>query len=79
MSYGYSAKLVKLNSEADGSRLGVALGRVCIARDISVSHVASVIGVSRQTVYNWFCGTYEPSTYCKNTVVDLTAEYKSSK
>lgn len=79
MSYGYSAKLIQLNSVADESRLGVALGRVCIAQDISVAHVASVVGVSRQTVYNWFCGTYEPSAHCKNTVIDLTAEYKSSK
>lgn len=79
MSYGYSARLVRLNSEADESRVGVALGRVCIARDIPVAHVASVIGVSRQTVYNWFSGMYDPSAHCKESVVDLTAEYKSSK
>jgi hypothetical protein len=44
MSYGYSANIVKLNKQANKSRTGVLLGRLC----------------SKQTVYNWFIGTYDP-------------------
>jgi transcriptional regulator with XRE-family HTH domain len=61
MSYGYSVKLVNLNKEANGRKLGVKLGRVCIAADISVSAVARRLGVSKQTIYNWFTGVSEPS------------------
>ncbi len=60
MSYGYSARLIALNKEANSKLLGVKLGRVCIKRDIPVSLVASELGVSRQTVYNWFTGANTP-------------------
>lgn len=62
MSYGYSVKLVNLNKAANGRKLGVKLGRACIAADISVSAVARRLGVSKQTIYNWFTGVVEPST-----------------
>lgn len=60
MSYGYSARLIALNKEADSKLLGVKLGRACIKRNIPVSLVASSLGVSRQTVYNWFTGVNTP-------------------
>lgn len=61
MSYGYSSRLIKCNKASSGRKLGVKLGRACIAADISVSAVARRLGVSRQTVYNWFAGVSEPS------------------
>jgi hypothetical protein len=60
MSYGYSARIVRLNKHANKSRLGVLLGRLCIALDIPASEVANILGVSKQTVYNWFVGTHDP-------------------
>jgi DNA-binding transcriptional regulator YiaG len=60
MSYGYSARVVKLNKQASKSRLGVKLGRLCIALDIPTSEVAKAFGISKQTVYNWFMGTHDP-------------------
>ena len=60
MSYGYSARVVKLNKQASKSKLGVMLGRLCIALDIPTSEVAKVFGVSKQTVYNWFVGVHDP-------------------
>lgn len=71
MSYGYSAKLVALNKQADKENLGVRLGRACIKRDISVSTVASALGVSRQTLYNWFMGKSSPQPM----MVDLVTRY----
>jgi hypothetical protein len=57
MALGYNVGIVEKNKDADDSRIGVHLGRVCIAKNISVTTVASEFGVSRQTVYNWFSGT----------------------
>lgn len=61
MSQGYSLKLRDLNRRAPSKMLGVRLGRVCIQHDIPASRVADEMGVSRQTVYNWFRGASQPN------------------
>jgi hypothetical protein len=71
MSYGYSARVIKLNEIADEKHLGVALGRVCIALDIPVSIIALQTGVSRQTIYNWFTGSFEPRASYKPVVESI--------
>jgi len=60
MSLGYSRRLYELNRRAPSTLLGVRLGRVCIEHDVPVMEVAEEMGVSRQTVYNWFVGTTNP-------------------
>ena len=60
MTYGYSQSLVAANKQANPKSLGVALGRVCTQKGISVSRVADYFGVSRMTVYNWFKGDSSP-------------------
>lgn len=60
MPHGYSQYTVSANKSADGRLLGVALGRVCIAKGVPASKVANKFGVSRQTVYNWFGGIHMP-------------------
>jgi len=60
MSIGYSFRTVQLNKEADKTRLGVTLGKACIGLGIPVVSIASKLGVSRQTVYNWFTGAHDP-------------------
>lgn len=71
MSYGYSTRLVTLNKAANARNLGVKLGRVCIRHDYSVSKIASTLGVSRQTIYNWFCGSHEPNDAAKEAIIDF--------
>lgn len=61
MSYGYSQRLVERNKEADNKSLGVALGRVCIKKNVPVISVAKALGVTRATVYNWFTGLCQPN------------------
>ena len=61
MAQGYSLRLAEQNKVADDRRLGVRLGRVCIAHDVPVTVVADRFGVTRQTVYNWFRGASDPS------------------
>lgn len=60
MGYGYSQNLVRANKQASARSLGVALGRVCIRRGVSVTQIAEHFGVSRMTIYNWFKGVYDP-------------------
>jgi DNA-binding transcriptional regulator YiaG len=74
MSYGYNARLVSQNRQADRSLLGVQLGRLCIRQDIPVSRVSEHLGVSRQTIYNWFRGVSAP----QQTLVDLVKAYMRS-
>lgn len=60
MAYGYSQNLVQANKKASAGSLGVALGRICIRRGISVIQLAERFGVSRMTIYNWFKGANTP-------------------
>jgi DNA-binding transcriptional regulator YiaG len=71
MSVGYSLRIVELNRSADEELLGVALGRACIRNNMPVSVLAARLGVSRQTVYNWFVGTSKPSSNTKNKIEAL--------
>ena len=57
---GYSIRLVQANNLANIAHPGVHLGRECIARNISVTTVATVLAVTRQTIYLWFTGSVEP-------------------
>lgn len=76
MSYGYTKRLSSLNKQADGSMLGVKLGRACISKEVPVAEVAHRLGVSRQAVYNWFTGVHEPSNELKDIIKKLIIEYK---
>ena len=60
MSYGYSARFIQLNKDANPASLGVRLGHVCIDKNVSVIDVARELEVTRQTVYNWFSGATSP-------------------
>lgn len=77
MSYGYSARVIEINKQADDSRLGVALGRHCIALDIPVTTVSQRMGVSKQTVYNWFMGLYDPHHSYKEVIHKMIAGFQS--
>lgn len=67
---GYSIRMAQSIEEADGNLLGVKLGRVCLARDISVAEAAREMGVSRQTVYYWFLGLSQPGKTTSQAVED---------
>jgi DNA-binding XRE family transcriptional regulator len=73
MSYGYSAKTIELNKKASNTKLGVALGRAAIKKGMSVADIANVLNVSRQTVYNWFIGAYDPRPELTKSITKLIA------
>lgn len=70
MSYGYSQRIVEANKSASKTLLGVALGRMCIKLDVPVAEVAATIGVSRETVYNWFTGETYPHSALHVAICD---------
>lgn len=76
MSLGYSAHTILLNKKADVNRLGVALGRTAIKKGVSVADIAQSLGVSRQTVYNWFVGAYDPKADQTTSITKLLAKLK---
>ncbi len=73
---GYSIRVAEAIKEADGSLLGVQLGRACLARDISVSVVAKGLKVTRQTVYHWFLGLSEPRGNARDAIQTYLASIK---
>lgn len=77
MPVGYSIQTLKTNEAADAGHLGVQLGRLCIAKDISVNEVAERMQVSRQTVYNWFFGIKRPHEDKADLVSAFIAELTS--
>lgn len=76
MSLGYSAHTILLNKKADVNRLGVALGRTAIKKGVSVVDISQYLGVSRQTVYNWFVGAYDPKADQAKNIAKLLARLK---
>lgn len=79
MSYGYSVRLIELNKKANQKSSGVRLGKVCIRHDLPVAEVALHLGVSRQTIYNWFSGVCEPHHAVSDKVQDYLASFKRNK
>lgn len=78
MSRGYSLRLRDLNAKADKRKLGVRLGKLCIKHDVPVSVVAERMGVSRATVYNWFCGTSVPQANTMTLIESFMASLENA-
>ncbi len=77
MTYGYSQSLVYANKKASIKSLGVALGRVCIRANVSVSKIADHFGVSRMTIYNWFKGDSVPFHSYDQAISDYILHIKA--
>lgn len=71
---GYTIRVAKAIEAADGSLLGVKLGRLCIEHDIGVAKVAKYLGVTRQTVYYWFTGKSQPHANYEDAVARMIYE-----
>lgn len=78
MAYGYSIRLVQANKQASIQNLGVRLGRVCIKANIPVTNVADQLGVSKQAVYNWFTGAYNPQRLLAPAIEELIASIRNA-
>ena len=73
----YSQKIIDDVAKTPKS-LGNQLGRWAIHLDFPVTKIAYALGVSRQTVYNWFTGTEVFVAY-RNRVEFLTKIMQTSR
>lgn len=76
VSRGYSMYLVEQIKAADPNLIGVQLAKVCIAKDIPAAHVAQMLGVSKQAVYAWFVGRFQPNPTLLPKVEALLAKHR---
>lgn len=76
MPIGYSIGLMTANKQASVKSLGVALGRVCIQKGISVREVADYFGMSRQAIYDWFKGDSVPDSSVHTRIERYIASLK---
>ena len=74
---GYSARLTRVNNEADGNHPGVMLGRLCIAQEIPVADVAQFFNVSRMTIYKWFKGEGQVRPKHAEQIEEIIAKLKN--
>lgn len=61
---GYSYEFVlKVRTLAKGKNapVGVQLGLKAVESGMPIKQIATKLGVSRMTVYDWFTGKYQPS------------------
>ena len=70
---GYTYRIRKLHRSADMKNIGVRLGRHCIDQNISVSELMGLLGVSKQTIYNWFMGVHTPGPQQATKIKELFA------
>jgi transcriptional regulator with XRE-family HTH domain len=70
---GYTYRIRKLNRSADKKNIGVRLGRHCIDENISVTELVGLLGVSKQTIYNWFIGVHTPGPRQSSKIRELFA------
>ena len=70
---GYTYRIRTLNRSANKKNIGVRLGRHCIDQNISVSELMGLLGVSKQTIYNWFMGIHTPGPQQATKIKELFA------
>lgn len=70
---GYTYRIRTLNRSANKKNIGVRLGRHCIDQNISVSELVGLLGVSKQTIYNWFMGVHTPGPQQATKIKELFA------
>lgn len=68
---GYTYRIRKLNRSADKKNIGVRLGRHCIDHNVSVNELVELLGVSKQTIYNWFVGVHTPGPRQSTKIQEL--------
>jgi hypothetical protein len=56
MARPYSEKFLIELGKNEGTGLGVALAKLCVAANLPASYICKALGVSRMTVYSWFRG-----------------------
>jgi predicted transcriptional regulator len=70
---GYDSLFIRKVEEADQSPAVLQLADVCIEKNVPVTVVAELLGVTRATVYNWMTGKTTPNPRYLDLIPKVTA------
>jgi hypothetical protein len=56
MSRPYSSDFIEATNASTSTRTGVLFAKACIKANLPAIYVASIMNVSRMTIYSWFRG-----------------------
>lgn len=73
---GYSVRMVATVMAGDPSNPVNKLARHCITNLVTVAYVATLLGVSKASVYNWFLGKTKPNKLGLSRVQDALIKLK---
>ena len=76
-SRGYSTLFVRKVDEADQKDPVIQFAQECIKRGMPIISVASALGVSRATVYNWFTGVFRPHKRHQEVMLKLLNRWQT--
>ncbi len=76
---GYDSLFIRKVEEADQKPVVLQLADVCIEKNIPVTEVAALFGVTRATVYNWMTGLTTPNPRYLVMIPKITARLSKRK
>jgi DNA invertase Pin-like site-specific DNA recombinase len=76
---GYDSLFIRKVEEADQKPVVLQLADVCIEKNIPVTEVAGLFGVTRATIYNWMTGKAAPSPRYLVLIPKITARLSKRK
>jgi hypothetical protein len=76
---GYDSLFIRKVEDADQKPAVLALADVCIEKNIPVTVVADLLGVTRATVYNWMTGKTAPHPRYLALIPKITARLSKRK
>lgn len=76
---GYDSLFIRKVEEADQKPAVLQLADVCIEKNIPVTEVAALFGVTRATVYNWMTGLTTPNPRYLAMIPKVTARLSKRK
>jgi len=76
---GYDSLFIRKVEEADQKPVVLQLADVCIEKNIPVTEVAALFGVTRATVYNWMTGLTTPNPRYLAMIPKITTRLQKRK
>jgi len=76
---GYDSLFIRKVEEADQKPVVLQLADVCIEKNIPVTEVAALFGVTRATVYNWMTGLTTPNPRYLAMIPKITTRLSKRK
>lgn len=82
MAFGFSkmvADRIEERFAANPDDPVARLGYICVKRNLMPSSISNILGVSKQTIYDWFAGRYEPGPDSIERVKTLLKDLNKTK